>query len=68
MGNLNLGRSYLITTVPNKILMNLKYEEVSFFVVKYSHLSNKRSPDFITKVSDIIAEPNDDFSHNHFEL
>ena len=24
--------------------------------------------DFITKVSDIIAEPNDNFSHNHFEL
>ena len=24
--------------------------------------------DFITKVSDIIAEPNDDFSHGHFEL
>ena len=24
--------------------------------------------DFITKVSDIIAEPNEDFSHNHFEI
>ena len=24
--------------------------------------------EFITKVSDIIAEPNDDFSHSHFEL
>ena len=24
--------------------------------------------DFITKVSHIIAEPNDDFSHRHFEL
>ena len=24
--------------------------------------------DFITKVSDIIPEPNDDFSHRHFEL
>ena len=24
--------------------------------------------DFITKVSDIIAEPNNDFSHSHFEL
>ena len=24
--------------------------------------------DFITKVSDIIAETNDDFSYNHFEL
>ena len=23
---------------------------------------------FITKVSNIIAEPNDDFSHNHLEL
>ena len=23
---------------------------------------------FITKVSDIIAEANDDFSHDHFEL
>ena len=22
----------------------------------------------ITKVSDIIAEPNEDFSHNHFEI
>ena len=26
------------------------------------------SIDLITKVSDIIAEPNDDFSHDHFEL
>ena len=24
--------------------------------------------DFITKASDIIAEPNQDFSHSHFEL
>ena len=24
--------------------------------------------DFITKVSNIIAEPNEDFSHSHFEL
>ena len=24
--------------------------------------------EFITKVSNIIAEPNDDFSHSHFEL
>ena len=24
--------------------------------------------DFIIKVSDIIAEPNDDFSYSHFEL
>jgi len=24
--------------------------------------------DFITKVSDIIAEPNEHFSHGHFEL
>ena len=24
--------------------------------------------DFITKVSDFIAEPNDDFSYSHFEL
>ena len=35
--------------------------------------STKRNPpstfiDFITKVSDIIAEPNEDFSHGHFEL
>ena len=35
--------------------------------------STKKNPpstinDSITKVSDIIAEPNDDFSHGHFEL
>ena len=36
------------------------------------HPPQKKSPstfiDFITKVSDIIAEPNDDFPHGHFEL
>ena len=35
--------------------------------------STKKNPpstfiDFITKVSNIIAEINDDFSHDHFEL
>ena len=35
--------------------------------------SSKKNPpssfiDFITKVSDIIAEPDDNFSHDHFEL
>ena len=35
--------------------------------------SSKKDPpssfiDFITKVSDIIAEPDDNFSHDHFEL
>jgi hypothetical protein len=36
------------------------------------HAPQKKSPsmfiDFITKVSDIIAEPNDNFSNGHFEL
>ena len=36
------------------------------------HPPQKKSPstfiDFITKVSDIFAEPNDNFSHGHFEL
>ena len=35
--------------------------------------STKKNPpstfiDFISKVSDIIAQPNDDFPHGHFEL
>ena len=37
------------------------------------HPPQKKNPpssfiDFITKVSDIIAEPDDNFSHDHFEL
>ena len=37
------------------------------------HPPQKKNPpsmfiDFITKVSDIVAEPNDVFSHGHFEL
>ena len=39
---------------------------------KNSTLLKKNPPssfiDFITKVSDIIAEPDDNFSHYHFEL
>ena len=39
---------------------------------KISPSSKKNLPssfiDFITKVSDIIAEPDDNFSHDHFEL
>ena len=38
----------------------LGYLTKKYFFVKLSF--------FITKVSDIIAEPNDDFSHDHFEL
>ena len=41
-------------------------------ILKNSPLLKKNPPssfiDFITKVSDIIAEPNDDFSHGHFEI
>ena len=36
------------------------------------HPPKKNSPslfiDFITKMSDIIAEPDDNFSYDHFEL
>ena len=53
----------------------------SLHLCKYSHLSNKRDVtltnfeknppsmfiDFIIKVSAIIAEPNDNFIHGHFE-
>ena len=39
---------------------------------KFHPPQNKNPPssfiDFINKVSDIIAEPDDNFSHDHFEL
>ena len=50
-------------------LINVKSR---LLILKNSTLHKKNPPstfiDFITKVSDIIAETNDDFSHNHFKL
>ena len=43
-----------------------------FWKIPPSSKKKKNPPssfiDFITKVSDIIAEPDDNFSHDHFEL
>ena len=45
--------------------------DVHTFFEKF-HPPKKNPPstfiDFITKVSDIVAEPNEDFSDGHFEL
>ena len=50
---------------------NLETNMGTWFL-KNSTLHKKNPPSmfigFITKVSDIIAEANDDFSHDHFEL
>ena len=35
---------------------------------KFHPPKKKSSPRLLISVSDIIAEPNDDFSHGHFEL
>ena len=46
--------------------------EVTLTDFEKFHLPQKNPPsmfiDFVIKVYDIIAEPNEDFSHGHFEL
>ena len=69
------GRGFFQKTNENTshTLISLINVEPTLTNFEKFHPPQKKNPpssfiDFITKVSDIIAEPDDNFSHDHFEL
>ena len=67
-----LHRSYRVEIVRHGTHLSNKRDVKLTDFGKFHPAQNKSPPcmfiDFITKVSDVIAEPNEDFSHGHFEL